>query len=772
MRHLISLLVVFMLISIASAINISPQNNSYTVNPETLVFLLAPNNRTNNLQRGEYFVVEQSFSSQDYIYVSTVKSMFAPPPTPSLQAVGSYAQTGSGLAVSIDSYSLSPRDAKCYEQYTDYSTNLTYYRCQSSADGNIRYRAYPIGMPSPGRWEIPANIRVVGVLTADGSSGSGEFRIPNPQVNVLVININVSDLRASGRYIVDKQDNMYTVSSREYRAVVDILSQGYGSTSIWVRVTFYAYNGTSNATASGQDWVTKVQSLVDTAVDNPDLVNLGSFESSFSIRDAQSLKWTITFQGDRAYSRIAYVAEAGIDGGGSITWVGAFNIDTRALVVSVGTPHGVMTSTGATVIMPFAVTATQGVSYSLEAEAIFNTDPKIPGIDGSKCSVYISSPQSIGDCRLSVGWTSKPPDRSTISASYSGRVRLEGFEFQISGSSSGNASSVKNYMLTGLGLGRYLYATLLAPVIVIAFGAILYGLSYFTDLGAGVERLGFEAKSTIMSGIALLVILYALPMVTYNIVASILTNAGSSLVGGFYVPTINGLTPLSYETVILQYQEAIDTANKFLDRMNMEIRDFTFSLVALGAALLALLAVPVLISALGLAISMIIGPLIGGLVVAFAGAVITGYILYIGIGALVAIAVIAIAVIVIGVVIGTALAVFPATSGLGFNFLGGAAAAMIIFTAGAPLAKFMARLVEDAVLTYVPGANLDILSSILNVIPISGQITLVINAIADVTAASLIIFFTSSIIIASIAAIPILGGMISSIAAAITRLGR
>jgi hypothetical protein len=309
-------------------------------------------------------------------------------------------------------------------------------------------------------------------------------------------------------------------------------------------------------------------------------------------------------------------------------------------------------------------------------------------------------------------------------------------------------------------------------VIVIAFGAILYGLSYFTDLGAGVERLGFEAKSIVMSGIALLVILYALPLVAYNIVASILTNAGSSLVGGFYVPTINGLTPLSYDTVILQYQEAIDTATKFLDRMNIEIQNFALSLVALFAAILVLLAVPVLISALGLAISMFIGPLIGGLIVAFAGVVITGYILYIGIGVLVAIAVIAVAVIVIGVVIGTALAVFPATSGLGFNFLGGAAAAMIIFTAGAPLAKFMARLVEDAVLTYVPGANLDILSSILKVIPIYGQITLIVNAIADVTAASLIIFFTSTIIIASIAAIPILGGMISSIATAIARLGR
>jgi hypothetical protein len=43
-----------------------------------------------------------------------------------------------------------------------------------------------------------------------------------------------------------------------------------------------------------------------------------------------------------------------------------------------------------------------------------------------------------------------------------------------------------------------------------------------------------------------------------------------------------------------------------------------------------------------------------------------------------------------------------------------------------------AMLVEDAVLTYMPAANIDILSDALKVIPISGRIASVINAVADV----------------------------------------
>ncbi|MEM1606269.1 MAG: hypothetical protein QXW41_08515 [Fervidicoccaceae archaeon] len=756
------------------------QQQGYSLEPRGLVYLLVPGNHTSNLVEGAYFRVDESFSSDTPLSLVTSQHRDSPPPTASMSAVGAYASPGSlggaVLAISIDGYSLSG-DASCELQYTDYSTNISYYRCYGYPSGRISYRAYVVGIPQPGYYEVPANVRVVGVISTSTSSSSGSIAVPNPMIGVLVVKVNITEIRPSGVYSMDRVGNTYFFEPRQYSAVVDVSSSGYGSASIWVQIEFFGLNQSSSTQQLSPEDLQKILStgvsMIEQAASDVNLVSLGSYRLSFSLSGSQIMRSEVTINTPRRFDKIVYLAEAGIDGGGSAKWAGGFNTTAGTAILSIYGPSGYIVGGTAS----FSAYASASVSniqdFAAQISFSFTSSPPLPGLGEQSCTVYLSPQAPTQQCSVSSTLSEKPVGGGyTVKASYRGSVRLANTEFQVSGSMQGQAPSIPNPRVSNF--GRYLYIAVLAPVVLIAAGALLFAVhSYLGGFSDVMARISSHYLEVMMAGVGLLVVMYGLPVVSYNLVAYLLNSMGSSY--GYTIPYVSGVTPDSFMVMMSGYDQAFDKVSSMLSSSIGILAGVAAGAAAIAAFIIATALIPSILSPIGMAVSSIFGPIAATLIIGVIGTFLALLYAQLGMGVAEALIALAIALTVGASVIGAVMSIFPGVSSIGFQAAGGAAASMIVIMVGGAASGYVASVINH----YVNQIAIpDVFS---NFAEAATKIGLAVgtlggyaffSAAVKIAAAGLIVAFIGAVIGGAIASIPLFGGLLGGAIATITRIGR
>jgi hypothetical protein len=146
-----------------------------------------------------------------------------------------------------------------------------------------------------------------------------------------------------------------------------------------------------------------------------------------------------------------------------------------------------------------------------------------------------------------------------------------------------------------------------------------------------------------------------------------------------------------------------------------------------------------------------------------------------GIGIMQGIIVVAIALIVVVAVLGTVLSLFPATSGLGFNLVGGAIAGTIVILVGAAVSGFMANVIYNYVnQVSIPDTFKGWEEAAAKIGLSVGSLGAYVffSAAVKIGGAAAIIAFMGTIIGGAIASIPFFGGLIGGAIAGLSRLGR
>lgn len=756
------------------------QPAEYSLEPRNLVYLLVPGNYTSNLVEGAYFRVDESFSSETQLSVVTSQHKDSPPPTASISAVGAYASPGSlggaRLAVSIDSYSLSG-DAVCGLMYTDYTTNISYYRCYAYPSGRVSYRAYVIGVPQPGHYEVPANIKVVGVISTSSSSSSGSISVPNPMIDVLVVRVNITEIRPSGVYTMERFGNTYFFEPRQYKAVVEVSSSGYGSASIWVKIDFFGINQSSSQQSLSPEDLQRILStavsMTEQAISDINLVSLGSYTLGFTPSGTQTMKSEVTINTPRRFDRIVYLAEAGIDGGGSVKWAGGFNTTAGTAVLSIYGPSGYIVGNTASFSAYASASLSNIQDFSAQISFSFTTTPQLPGLAGQSCTVYLSPQSPSQQCSVSSTLSEKPSSGSySVETSYRGSVGLAGVEFQVGGSMGGQAPSIPNPWVSSF--GRYLYIAVLAPVVLIAAGALMFAVyNYLGGLSDVMTRISSHYIEVLMAGVGLLVVMYGLPVVVYNLVAYLLNSMGGSY--GYTIPYVSGVTPDSFVVMMSGYDQAFDKVSSMISSSIGILTGVIIGVAAIAAVVIALALIPSFLSPIGMAVASIFGPIASTLIIGVIGTFLALLYAQLGMGVAEALIALAVALTVAAAVIGAVMSIFPGVSSIGFQAAGGAAASMIVILVGGAASGYIASVINH----YVNQIAIpDVFSSFQEA---AAKIGLAIetlggyaffSAAVKIAAAGLIVGFIGAVIGGAIASIPLFGGLLGGAIASITRIGR
>jgi len=777
---LLSILVILILPWTVTPIYAQTQQGgySYSISPETIVFLLVPGNMTNNLFEQTYFRVVESFSSQQQLTTTVSRHKDSPPPTASIEGIGAYASPqdlgGAKLAVSIESFSLSG-NAGCSLQYTDYSTNISYYQCSGYPSGDIRYRVYVVGVPPPGIYEVGANVKAIGVIKADGSSSADVIDIPNPQVRFLLVRLNVTSVKPFQSISVEKIGSTYFFQVTSYIATVEASSYGDGSTSIWVRIRFFALNQTGNITISPEEMQTLLNmgvSLVEQAASDIQLVDLGTYNLNFQISGSGVQSREILLNVGRKVDKIVYIAEVGIENGGSTMWAGGFNVTTKILYLSINQPSGYIFGKSARVWASVGSMSQEGYSLYAYLQFTFSTSPPIQGIEGSTCSISVSPDRPSGECSVVASVGDMAPPIFNITARYSGFASISGTKIELSGDVSGQGGSIPDPKVSDY--GRFLYSLLILPIAIIAIGGLLYMIYYlFGAVSDLFMRIAHHYIDLVMMGLAFLFGLYVLPIVSYNITAFILNS--TDIAGSYKLPYLGGVFSGTYVDIMRGYDEAFNKIGTLLSLAQRDLGIAAASVAVIMGLVFALAIIPSLVSPIGFAAASILGPLAATMIVGIIGTFLALMYSQLGIGIMQGIIVVAIALIVVVAVLGTVLSIFPATSGLGFNLVGGAIAGTIVILVGAAVSGFMANVIYNYVnQVSIPDTFRGWEEAAAKIGLSVGSLGAYVffSAAVKIGGAAAIIAFMGTIIGGAIASIPFFGGLIGGAIAGLSRLGR